>query len=52
MLLEDEDTFVWKYLLYIKSKDKKLFVTNHQAFKDNLPLSIMLNAKELEKIHE
>ena len=53
---EDEDTLVWKYLLYIKSEDKKLLVTNHQAFKDNLLWRIMLNAKEvskeLEKIHE
>ena len=40
----------------IKSEDKKLLVTNHQAFKDNLLWRIMLNAKEvskrLEKIHE
>ena len=53
---EDEDTLVWKYRLYIKSEDKKLLVTNHQAFKDNLLWRIMLNAKEvskeLEKIHE
>ena len=53
---EDEDILVWKYLLFIKSEDKKLLVTNHQAFKDNLLLRIMLNAKEvskeLEKIQE
>ena len=45
----DEDTLVWKYLFYIKSEDKKLLVTNHQAFKDSLLWRIMLNAKEVSK---
>ncbi len=46
---EDEDTLVWKDLLYIKSEDKKFLVTNHEAFKDNLVWRIMLNPKEVSK---
>ena len=46
---EDEDTLIWKDLLYIKSEDKKFLVTNHEAFKDNLVWRIMLNPKEVSK---
>ena len=46
---EDEDTLIWKDLLYIKSEDRKFLVTNHEAFKDNLVWRIMLNPKEVSK---
>ena len=38
---EDEDTLVWKDLMYINSEDKKVLVTNYEAYKDKLVWSIM-----------
>ena len=46
---EDEDTLVWKDLMYINSEDKKVLVTNYEAYKDNLVWRIMLNVKEVSK---
>ena len=35
--------------MYINSEDKKVLVTNYEAYKDNLVWRIMLNVKEVSK---